>query len=799
MDSDMPRPTSLPRLGLLLPLLIAGCAANPATSEAASPASASGAPAAARSSSGVSASGVDASAVSSGVGRICSLPAADVTAWPQQTRAVFVLDTSGSMVGLGDGRADIFGGVKAAIVRYVNERQPQSLELFTFNRGLQSRSSYTFPQDRATFDTDMAALEANGNNTYLYRSLKEALPTVASDPNQLTNVFILTDGVDNDPSGEVSAAQALSAFRARGPLDSLHYLALGTEIPKDALAALRESGYAEAQAYPVGQLPELGAMGSRIVDVRSRESVSLDLPDDTPVTLAMSPLPRFSRVSLAAPQVEGGALPLKVSGQIPAGTVGLLCAEVGPPPVTAVAGAESKAAQPASIRQPQRLLLRFASQESAGLTWLNPGADRTLRPGESVTLRYGLSPEVLQKDLPNSGFNTSAAAGLTAELLHGRGSRHAAIRITNTGLAEGKTVALDWLFPDGTSLPLTSITGAAGSLEGQVTPAADTRPGVIRPVPGGTGGASGAGVSEAATQPTPEEASQGFRWTSLLGALLGLALLGGVVALAWREYQRRQALERAAQAAPLLAERARPGSEQARTKHVTVSQAEPVSVGAAHTAAFEQEMPTIEGLEYSEDRFLCLFGTDGRMRMVDAPASGAFDVGQTAGVPHLSGLRMERHRAGLQLLRVPADLEVSQGTRLLAPGDVVRPGTLLGLQMAESSRARTPPLGELSGLGLPLTLTSDGATLKVLGRYAEHHLGLPEGITDLGEACKAPSLRGLRVTLLGGRVLIADIPARLRLTRPHQRGNLAVNPPLRPGTYLPHGTEVHFKGYEDRE
>lgn len=791
MVSDMPRPTPLPRLGLLL--LLAGCTANP-TSEVAPSASVAGA-----ANSGASVSGAAA-----GVNEaLCSLPtgAAAAQLMPQHTRAVFVLDTSGSMVGLGDGRANIFGGVKAAIVRYVGERQPQSLELFTFNRGLQSHQSYSFPADRATFDTDMAALQADGNNTYLYRSLAEALPTITPDPTQLTNVFILTDGVDNDPTGQVSAAQALAAFGARGPLDSLHYLALGTQIPKDALTALQGTGYAEARAYPLGQLPELGALGSRIVTVRSRESVSLGLPDGTPVTLAMSDLPRFSHVQLAAEQVEGGAVPLKVSGQLPAGTVGLLCAKVAQEPVTAVAEAETAPPQQVSVTQPQRILLRFASQESAGLTWLNPGADRTLRPGESVTLRYGLSPEVLQKDLLNSGFNTSAAAGLTAELLHTRGSRHAGIRLTNTGLEEGKTVALDWLFPDGTSLPLTTLTGGAGTLEGQVVPAADTRPTVVRPGGGNSASRVTATPVENADDTdvpdTGDSAAPSFGWTSLLGALLGLALLGAVAALAWREYQRRQARERAA-AAPLLAERARPeGQAEKRLKHVTVAQAEPVSVPTpAYTAAFDQEMPTIEGLEYSEEKLLCLFGTDGRMRMVDAPSSGAFDVGQAAGVPHLSGLRMERWRTGLRLLRVPADLEVSQGTRLLAPGDVVRPGTLLGVQMAEASRARTPPLGELSGLGLPLTLTSDSATIKVVGRYAEHHLGLPEGITDLGDACQAPSLRGLRFTLLGGRVLIADIPARLSLRRPRQRGEPTQNPPLRPGTFLPHGTEIHFKGYE---
>ena len=787
----MPRPSSLFCLGLLL---LAGCAA-PARQTAGD-------------------AGQVAASAPAAQAQTCTLPA-DTATLPTRTRAVFVLDTSGSMVGLGDGRADIFAGVKAAIVRYVDERQPQQLELFTFDRGLRSRRSYALPADRAAFDKDMAALQADGNNTYLYRSLREALPTLVPDSDQLTNVFVLTDGVDNDPSGAVSAAQGLSAFTARGPLDSFHYLALGTQIPADALQAVQSSSYAEARTYPVGQLPDLTRLGSRIQTVRSPDALALNLPDGTPVQLSMPLLPGLSQVSLTRKEVRGGSVPLQVLGQIPEGTAGLLCAE----PLQAgeaaegasgaqtsrpqTAGAQASGAQtagefqaqPGGVTRPQLTLLRFALAGTEGLRWLNPGADRTLRPGESVTLRYALSRDVLQKDIAGSGFNTSPAEGLSAELLHERGSRHVGIRVTNTGLAEGQSVPLEWLFPDGAALPLTTVTGAAGSLAGQVPPVADTRPGVVQPAPDSGTPAPAPSDSSAPQVETGPQTAQERRTFSLWPLLLALALLGAALA-AWRAMQRRQVRERAS-AAPLIAERARASSGEERVRHVTVSQAQPVRPSAAYTPAFEQDVPSIEGLEYSDDRFLCLFGTDGRMGAVNAPSSGAFDVGQVAGVPHLSGLRMERHRAGLRLLRVPADLEVSQGTRLLGPGDVVRPGTLLGLQMAESSRAKSPPLGELSGLGLPLTLTSDGQTLKVVGRYAEHHLGLPGGITDLGDACKAPSLRGLRVTLLNGQVLIADIPARLRLLRPRPRGDVSPNPPLRPGTFLPVGTEVQFKGYED--
>ncbi|UFA49417.1 vWA domain-containing protein [Deinococcus radiophilus] len=784
----MAYPTPLIRLGLLL--LLAGCAAprgelsagtdtpGPADARCALPSVPSAAP---------------------------DSNAAAPAALPDSMRAVFVLDTSGSMVGLGDGKADIFEQVKAAVLRYVTAHQPTQVEVFTFNSGLKSRQSYTLPADRAQFEQDMQALQANGNNTHLYRSVGEALGSLSAQPTQLTNVFVLTDGVDNDPSQQVSAAQAVSAYAARGPLDSFHYLALGTEIPAEAAQALAQDSYAEGRTYPVGQVPDLTQLGNRVQRVQAGSSLPLNLPDGTPVQLHVPLLPGLSQVSLEADQVQGGRVPLRVLGEVPSGTPGLLCAD------TAGLGGTQQ-----SAGRLQKVLLRFELPGTAGLRLLNPGADRTLRPGETVTLRYSLSQDALSSLTPDiilrSGFNTSPSEGLAVERLYEPGGRHLGVRLTNTGLPDGQTVPLNWLLPDGRALSLGEITGAAGRSEGLVAPAADTRPGIAEVDPGTTAPAGSPAAPATDAPDSDTDAAPALSLAELWPLLLGLALAAAGL---WLLRQNRgqpgpqkpaglAGLKRrpAPKPAPSpLAERARAGTQaEERPRHVTVSQAQPVTPVAAGTPAFDQDVPTIEGLEYSDDRFLCLFGTDGRMGTVNAPSTGAFDVGQVAGVPHLSGLRVERHRAGLRVLRAPADLEVSQGTRLLGLGDVVRPGTLLGLQMAESSRAKTPPLGELSGLGLPLHLTADaGDTLKVVGRYAEHHLGLPGGVTDLGEACKAPSLRGLRVTLVGGRVLIADIPARLRLQRPRVRGESGEQPPLRPGTFLPPKTEIHFKGYEDSE
>lgn len=191
------------------------------------------------------------------------------------------------------------------------------------------------------------------------------------------------------------------------------------------------------------------------------------------------------------------------------------------------------------------------------------------------------------------------------------------------------------------------------------------------------------------------------------------------------------------------------------------------------------EPPAVEGIEYGAGRVLSLVAAGGEVTPVPIPLGGPFDLGQLARVPHLSGLRAEQHRDGLKILRVPADLEVSQGARLVEAGDVVRPGALLGVAVARAGRAPRPPLGTLAGLGLPLTLRRDAANVRAAGPYGQHTVTLPAGLSDLGAVFGAPALSGLKVTLSGPNVLLVEVPSGLRLRR---SGETA---PLQPGSYLP--------------
>ncbi|UQN06924.1 vWA domain-containing protein [Deinococcus sp. QL22] len=633
---------------------------------------------------------------------VCVLPAGPL---PTQTRAVFLLDTSGSMRGIGDGQADIFERVKVSINAYVRAEQPDRVDLVTFDSGVRTQRGYDLPGAAGRFNGDLAALRADGRNTYLYRSLQAALKPLAGAERYLTRVFVLTDGIDNDTSRTATAQSALAAFTGRGPLDTLHYVALGATVPAEAARALAASAYADSQTVPVNEVPDLTlvAAGDGLRTVTDAGQVAAPYPDGTPLALASG----ASGVGLAGTTAQGGFTRLSVPPRLPHGTPALLCAP------------STRAEAPA-----RRVLLRLNIGTDPALAWLNPAADRTLKAGETVNLRYRAAADLNLGGARVGGLN---GTGLEGVLEQQPGSREFTVRLTNGGAEPGRILTPSLALANGRRLALPIITGDEG---GRVVAAGSISTGTPAspPIP----------VAE------PENPSSLAR---IAAWLLGGAAVLGLLFFLWRRRQGRR-----------------------------VAPAAPVSVPP----------PAVEGLEYREDRTLALVTANGDVSSVNMPLGGAFDLGQLASVPHLSGLRAEQHRDGLSIITVPADLEVSQGARLLQSGDVVRPGTLLGVAVARLSRAPHPPLGSLVGLGLPLRLLADGVTLHVTGPYGDHAFTLGAGITDLGAAFQAPALAGVRVSSSGPRVLLADVPSHLILSR------FGEPAPLRPGTYLPPASELTF-------
>ncbi|MFC4425930.1 vWA domain-containing protein [Deinococcus navajonensis] len=636
----------------------------------------------------------------------CTLPDGDL---PMRTRVVFVLDTSGSMRGEGDGQADIFAGVKGALDAYVRRWRPDRAEVVTFDRGVRTQRRFEAPASQPAWSAFLNGLQADGENTYLYRSLYAALSPLRGAQEYLTTVFVLTDGIDNDPAQVYTARSALAAFSGRGPLDRLHYLALGTRLPDDLRDALQASSYAAGHTYAAGRIPALGqgelAGGARTVTVPG--TLTLPLTPGTPVELGSAGAP----LRLAQPRVQPasakstaptsgdlqGEVRLTAHGPLPSGSAALLCAS------PAGAGEQLR---------PVTLLLHLNPRDQAGLLWLNPAADLHLRPGEEVVLRYrarraaALGSGPLSLTLPR-GLEGGVEDGGTRR----SGAREFSVRLRATGGAAPATVKPLLRLGTGRTLALPSL-----RLEGR---------------------ASGAGAGAAVPSTSLEGQPRGpVRFLTLLLGAAGL--VGLTVAL-----RRRRA-------APVPSVRSTPAP-----------------------------VPVVEGLEYSEERTLALITAHGEAMSVPAPLGGPFDVGQVARVPHLSGLRAQQHQGGLQILQVPDDLEVSQGGRLLGPGDMVRPGTLLGIAVARPARAPEADLGGLAGLGVPLTLRADDLTLYVSGPYGEHALVVRSGVSDLGAALQAPVLAGLKIAASGTHLLLVEVPASLDLRRPGESA------PLRPGTYLP--------------
>lgn len=604
----------------------------------------------------------------------CSLPSGEL---PTRTRVVFVLDTSGSMRGIGDGRADIFARVRGQLNAFVRAAQPDRVDLITFDSGLRSRRTFDAPAGSGAWNAALGTLKADGSNTFLYRSVRDALRPLTAQGGEVTQVFVLTDGIDNDTreAGKtVTAEGALNAWTGRGPLDRLTYVALGTDIPAEARAALSGSSYASGLTVPVNLVPDLAGAGLEGGLRRvTGDTLPAPFPDGTAVTLATG----APGLSLAAPTVQGTEVRLTVPAGLRPGTPALLCA----PPVAAAGWIAPRERQ---------VLLRLTGQP---LSWLNPGADLALRGGEDVVLRLRAAPGVTTARIRLGPL----PAGVTGRVDAPAGSRDFTVTLRATRPQPELTVTPTLLLPEVGATALPTLRGQAGGRTLN-TPA-------IPPTPG-------------APAPT---ASPAGRWA-------WLALLPLLALVTWAALRRRAAPAPAPRAAP-----ARPF------------------------------LPGVEGIEYREDRTLHLVTADGEVAGVPTPLGGPFDLGQLSRVPHLSGLRAEQHRDGLKLLRLPPDLDVSQGARLLQAGDIVRPGTLIGVAVARQVRAPRLELGELAGLGLPLALHVTGPSVQVRGPYGAHVLRITAPVTDLGGALRAPALDGLRVTLSGHTLLLLGTPAGVQL------------------------------------
>ena len=210
---------------------------------------------------------------------VCQLPDAPL---PSQQRAVLLLDTSGSMIGKGDGKANIFEPVKSSIRTFLEgTRTGGHVELSTFDAGPREHASFTWPQERAHAGKTLDSYRADGQSTFLYRSMVSTFNRLAWREDTATTAYVITDGQNNDPDRSYTIHTALRAFeRTRGPYDKLYYVALGATIPQDVKDRFEKTGFARTIELPAGVAPTLlsATLAPALLDVEQGGRVPLRLP-----------------------------------------------------------------------------------------------------------------------------------------------------------------------------------------------------------------------------------------------------------------------------------------------------------------------------------------------------------------------------------------------------------------------------------------------------------------------------------------------------------------------------------------
>lgn len=175
---------------------------------------------------------------------------------PAFFRYSFLVDTSTSMVGRGDGRAVIFPQLQEKLLAFVRAiRGKAEVWVTPFNQGAASTARFRLPEEREGLESYISGLEANGVNNGLYRSLQEFFIELPTDPTVGNVVYVLTDGIDNDPQ-QPNLSQVLRAYAPKhGPHDFLYYVGLGQAVPEDIKAAFSSFPLACAISTAVGVVP----------------------------------------------------------------------------------------------------------------------------------------------------------------------------------------------------------------------------------------------------------------------------------------------------------------------------------------------------------------------------------------------------------------------------------------------------------------------------------------------------------------------------------------------------------------
>jgi len=161
---------------------------------------------------------------------------------------VFLVDTSLSMIGRGEGAVNIMPQVKESLKDFIESGKDtligSKVILATFSQGLLSYKEFKI-QDEAGIKylfSYIDGVQATGTSTYIYQSVTGLLDKIYKEPrgNEQVYVYLYTDGKEEESGRSISdTVQAFSA--KKGSSDWLYYITLGVPLKEADRKALKET------------------------------------------------------------------------------------------------------------------------------------------------------------------------------------------------------------------------------------------------------------------------------------------------------------------------------------------------------------------------------------------------------------------------------------------------------------------------------------------------------------------------------------------------------------------------------
>lgn len=179
----------------------------------------------------------------------------------------FLIDTSGSMVGLpqGSGSAVIMPKVKNAIGEFIHELPLKSrVVVLPFDRSIHDRKDFMFDTEQSRQKTIeyVNRLEAKGQVTWIYYALREALELAQSfeSPTQRKqSIMLYTDGLNNGPD-DLTLNDIIDRFKLRRGENEflfLYYNTLGVSLPLSEFDQLEKVDGIYVSEHPTGEVPPI--------------------------------------------------------------------------------------------------------------------------------------------------------------------------------------------------------------------------------------------------------------------------------------------------------------------------------------------------------------------------------------------------------------------------------------------------------------------------------------------------------------------------------------------------------------